>query len=1116
MMNRDVMARQMFAKGGAAFPDLSGDGKVTQKDILMGRGVLPMAEGGDVPGDVRAIFQGLVDAMRGSKSDVAAYVRNNSRDLSDIAQMYPNMAAMINEGFKVTSEVPMQEYFPPGYGESPESLPPMQPETDTSREEMDDAMNQMRRFEELEQGDQMLMPQPPPGVMEEMPSPAPYVPMQMGGEPMAAAMEAGAMPAEPMPAMAEPMPADLGPAGAEGIASQMDPNVVAVMQGMARNFGDPESAESFEEMMNMVRGVPATEQERREELASVVGPEDAQQTPDSVLALVQPMMLMLGAEEATEVDTGGIGPMAQDAMNVPVSGDMAGGIMQMAAAPPAEGGVPPVNFSEGGEVRRYAEAGVVEGFDVNPAALGPLPMGLSESRFPLQATPELYRSARYIDAAANLPAVSPAPAPAARASTVPDFGPTAAARLAQYKALMGDPGAEEDKDLAQAQFFQDLAKFGFSLMQPGRPGENLLAQAGRAATETGLGQNTLNLIAKQKAAQRAADRGLKLASITATEAEITAAKKAKADLAEASARKKALTPKYVNLIAGGGQKSLGSFDINNPSDEARLRQAQEANPGSYVGRPSKPSGTNFVTVVSEKGQNLGSFDQSSPEGKKQIEESLAKNPGSYVGTPIQPISDRDYFSKTGYSKAEFGKLPKETQEILRGTFTGITDKDFFMKHDMTKEDFKKLTIDEQKRKLGLEVKPDIRKVDDGKTIKFVAVNDLGPDGKPKFIYSSDKKSDPIAPDLYNVTMPDAKGNLVTTVVDAKSAGWVKINERFNDARKRGVPGLSLSKVTRERAPRSYQVEEGDKARIVVSYDNGKTYVDSKGVVRPIPPGSPPVSDTIAAELANAQRVQRQAGAQLRELQDELFGAQVGRDTVISADGTKVLGVYDLSIPDQRAAKEKVLKDNPGATVQPGLQRGDARLLGDLVEQVQEGTGPYAFITGLADNLTGVIPGSVQRSTIIGRFLEKIGNQTQEAKQILGLITRISRAALVTSNRYPVFEVQDATRNFVTGEEVLVNPATMVMKLQNLKRMALFQRISNLERLEAGGLDSKTMSDLRNNTVMLERLSAVLATIPIEGMNAPKGSAQGGVRPATSEDIERARNITGTPVTPEGK
>ena len=29
-----------LAKGGRSFPDLSGDGKVTKKDILMGRGVI--------------------------------------------------------------------------------------------------------------------------------------------------------------------------------------------------------------------------------------------------------------------------------------------------------------------------------------------------------------------------------------------------------------------------------------------------------------------------------------------------------------------------------------------------------------------------------------------------------------------------------------------------------------------------------------------------------------------------------------------------------------------------------------------------------------------------------------------------------------------------------------------------------------------------------------------------------------------------------------------------------------------------------------------------------------------------------------------------------------------
>ena len=43
----NTLQRPLFrAKGGGAFPDLSGDGKVTQKDILIGRGVIERQEGG--------------------------------------------------------------------------------------------------------------------------------------------------------------------------------------------------------------------------------------------------------------------------------------------------------------------------------------------------------------------------------------------------------------------------------------------------------------------------------------------------------------------------------------------------------------------------------------------------------------------------------------------------------------------------------------------------------------------------------------------------------------------------------------------------------------------------------------------------------------------------------------------------------------------------------------------------------------------------------------------------------------------------------------------------------------------------------------------------------------
>ena len=49
-----VKKEQGMKKGGAAFPDLTGDGKVTRADILKGRGVDLKQEGGAVRGMGRA------------------------------------------------------------------------------------------------------------------------------------------------------------------------------------------------------------------------------------------------------------------------------------------------------------------------------------------------------------------------------------------------------------------------------------------------------------------------------------------------------------------------------------------------------------------------------------------------------------------------------------------------------------------------------------------------------------------------------------------------------------------------------------------------------------------------------------------------------------------------------------------------------------------------------------------------------------------------------------------------------------------------------------------------------------------------------------------------------
>jgi hypothetical protein len=134
----------------------------------------------------------------------------------------------------------------------------------------------------------------------------------------------------------------------------MDPQVLQGMLNEAsQSVGDLENAEDYETVINSIRGDDAPISARYEELASVVGEEDAAQTPESVLALTQPAIMMGAVDE-------GIGGLAQGAMAQPVEGAMAQGIMSTVAPPPPAapmppggmGGPPPVNFNQGGLVRR--------------------------------------------------------------------------------------------------------------------------------------------------------------------------------------------------------------------------------------------------------------------------------------------------------------------------------------------------------------------------------------------------------------------------------------------------------------------------------------------------------------------------------------------------------------------------------------------------------------------------------------------------------------------------------------------------------------------------------------------------------------------------------------------
>jgi hypothetical protein len=80
-------------KGGEAFPDLSGDGNVTQKDILIGKGVIKKAKGG------------IMERMKFATGDIS------TKELIEMKKM-EQLEAMQDEGLPLTDEQEqaLQEY----------------------------------------------------------------------------------------------------------------------------------------------------------------------------------------------------------------------------------------------------------------------------------------------------------------------------------------------------------------------------------------------------------------------------------------------------------------------------------------------------------------------------------------------------------------------------------------------------------------------------------------------------------------------------------------------------------------------------------------------------------------------------------------------------------------------------------------------------------------------------------------------------------------------------------------------------------------------------------------------------------------------------------------------
>ena len=180
---------------------------------------------------------------------------------------------------------------------------------------------------------------------------------QMGGTAMPSPQEQMAM-QQPMPMsppMEQPMvsPEQIGEqmaqvesdAGAMGVGIGQE-LVNRMMQGL-------DNAETPKDLMDSIRGNDRSVDERRTELAEFVGEEDAEQTPETVLAMVQPT-IMLTERGAMDSGVGELMEGVADSEMETMEGeptDVGGGVASLMGV-----GQPPVqNFRNGGIVQKFQD-----------------------------------------------------------------------------------------------------------------------------------------------------------------------------------------------------------------------------------------------------------------------------------------------------------------------------------------------------------------------------------------------------------------------------------------------------------------------------------------------------------------------------------------------------------------------------------------------------------------------------------------------------------------------------------------------------------------------------------------------------------------------------------------
>jgi hypothetical protein len=424
-------------------------------------------------------------------------------------------------------------------------------------------------------------------------------------------------PAQPMPS--DMMPPQAPPMSGQDMAMVEQAQQQGMMQGQdigaqyaQQMMQQVDQAESAEDLINALRGNQKSLEARRQELGSFVGMEDASATPESVLAMVQPVIMMT---EEGAMDSG-IGELMQSMVgDVVMSDEMGQGVGGLMAA-----GVPeapaPQNFRQGGAVQNYALGGPA----LMPSAFAPM---LEEDQTSLSQMRPV----------AELPAETEAPVeqPTAPASRLSD--------LLTSETLMGGGGikgyynemlplfqdilgsTESQKDYGQGQTYFDIAKSGLALASGVDPttGQNM---AGRsfASQLASAAAPALTGLQERAGEQRQLDQSIKTAALEQALKRSDAETSFGQDLllariaAAAKGSDKGLDERVV-LDSEGNE--IAVLNVNNPGDFAAYQDYQK-----------NPELT-FRKLTSDGAEDLQNYVIQYEDGRRELVESFT-NGRTYI------------------------------------------------------------------------------------------------------------------------------------------------------------------------------------------------------------------------------------------------------------------------------------------------------------------------------------------------------------------------------------------------------------------------------------------------------------------------------------------------------